>query len=97
MDRQGNKYSASFMHKVLVEALTSGKTTDEVAALYNISPDLVEDWKEAFIKGEKSNELREVNLEIAEQDKTIKALREKLEEKKLEFDYLMKKTSRFNQ
>ena len=96
MGRQRKRYSETFKRKVIVEALTSGKTMAEVAAGNNIAPSLVTEWKEAFIKGEDSKELKKAQKKLEEKDKTIETLMKKIGEKELEVELLKKKTSRFD-
>ncbi len=96
MGRQRKRYSDSFKHQVVVEALTSGKTMAEVAAENSIAPSLVTEWKDAFIKGEESKELKKAHKEIEENKKTIETLMKKIGEKELEVELLKKKTARFD-
>lgn len=96
MGRQRKRYSESFKHKVVVEALTSGKTMAEVAASNSVVPSLVTEWKEAFIKGEESKELKKAQKKIEEKDRTIETLMRKIGEKELEVELLKKKTARFD-
>jgi transposase len=96
MGRQRKRYSESFKHRVIVEALTSGKTMAEVATANNIAPSLVTEWKEAFINGEESKELKKVHKQLEEKDKTIETLMKKIGEKELEVELLKKKTARFD-
>jgi len=58
--------------------LTSGKAMAEVAAGNNIAPSLVTEWKEAFIKGEDSKELKKAQKKLEEKDKTIETLMKKI-------------------
>ena len=46
MGRQRKTYSEGFKHKVVVAILTSGKTTAEVAAEFDVSPSMVNEWKQ---------------------------------------------------
>jgi len=80
----------------VVEALTSGKTMSEVAAGNSVAPSLVTEWKEAFVKGEESKELKKAHKELEEKDKTIETLMKKIGEKELEVELLKKKTARFD-
>ena len=96
MGRQRKRYSDSFKHKVIVEALTSGKTMAEVAVANSIAPSLVTEWKDAFINGEESRELKKARRQLEEKEKTIETLMRKVGEKELEVELLKKKTARFD-
>ena len=43
-------YSVSFKFKVVVEAITSGKSEAEVARSYNVHPVTVSKWKKTFME-----------------------------------------------
>ena len=91
MGRQRKRYTDSFKHKVVVDALTSGKTMVGVAAENSIAPSLVTEWKDAFIKGEESKELKKAHKELEEKNKTIETLMKKIGEMELEVELLKKR------
>ena len=91
MGIQRKRYTDSFKHKVVVDALTSGKTMVGVAAENSIAPSLVTEWKDAFIKGEESKELKKTHKELEEKNKTIETLMKKIGEKELEVELLKKR------
>lgn len=92
MSEQRKRYPDSFKHKVVVEAFTSGKTMAEVAAENDIAPSLVTEWKEEFISGGESWELKKADRQLKEKDKAIEDLIGKLKEKELEIELLKRKT-----
>ena len=49
MGKKSN-YSASFKFKVVLEAITSGKTEAEVARSYNVHPVTLSNWKKRFME-----------------------------------------------
>ena len=49
MGKKSN-YSASFKFKVVLEAITSGKTEAEVARSYNVHPVTLSNWKSRFME-----------------------------------------------
>ena len=45
-----SKYSADFKSKVVIEVIQGEKTLDEIAAKYSISPNMLRNWKNEFLK-----------------------------------------------
>lgn len=95
MGRQRKTYTEGFKHKVVVAILTSGKTTAEVAAEFDVSPSMVNEWKQDFIDGKESREVRKLRKELEDSRRDNEVLMKKIGEKELEVEP-KKKTARFD-
>jgi transposase-like protein len=51
MARQRKSYAASFKAQVALAALKGERTANELAALHQIHPTLVSNWKQALLNG----------------------------------------------
>ena len=71
MGKNRKTYSVSFKKQVAIEALDGKKTVAEIAASNNIAPGMVSTWKNAFINGEFSKDLKRAQKRIGELEKQL--------------------------
>jgi transposase-like protein len=97
MSVQRKRYSAELKAKVALEAIKCQKTTNEIAAEYNIHPSQISQWKKQvldelpnlFSKQEKERGKTETETETI-----ISHLYQQIGQLKVEVDYLKKKSGR---
>lgn len=73
MGKTRKTYSESFKKQVAIEALDRKKTVAEIAASNNITPGMVSTWKNAFINGEFSKDLKKAQKENEKLKKQLEA------------------------
>ena len=81
MGKKAN-YSASFKFKVVLEALTNGKTESEVARSFNIHPVTLSKWKKTFMQ--EGSKVFGGNDVVKEKDDQIAKLERMLGQKEVE-------------
>jgi transposase len=70
------KYSPRFKFRVVLEALSGEKTTNQIAKQYGVHPNSVELWKKSFLERgpdlfAESNTVREYEKQIAELEQLL--------------------------
>lgn len=94
MPRKRRKYPAELKARIALEALREETTMSELAARYNVHPNLVANWKrqarEQILTGFSEKKARQE----ASREEEIKELRAKVGELVIERDFLSKAFSR---
>jgi len=95
MSVQRKRYSAELKAKVALEAIKCQKTTNEIAAEYNIHPSQISQWKKQVLD-ELPNLFSKQEKERGktETETTISHLYQQIGQLKVEVDYLKKKSGR---
>ncbi len=90
--RKRRRYTADFKKQVVREALASKKTIEQIAASHGISQESVKDWKKQALDAvEDSFDQTDVASQLREKDKQIAALKQLLETRQMELEWLSKK------
>ena len=64
MGRMRKSYTENFKRKAAIGAIREKKKAAETAAEYRIAPGLVTEWKQRFINGEDSKEVRQIKQKL---------------------------------
>ena len=90
MPRKKRKYPAELKAKVALEALREECTMAELAARYDVHPNLIANWKKKAREQVLSSFSAKEDREQASRDAEIKDLRAKVGELVIERDFLSK-------
>ena len=94
MGRMRKSYTENFKRKVAIETIREKKTVAEIATEYGVAPSLVTEWKQRFINGEDSKEVRQLKQKLDGVSKERDLLAEQYGKAMLEIELLKKKTDK---
>lgn len=90
-----NRYTAEFKTKVVLEVLREEQTVNEIAAKYELSPEMISRWKSEFLERattvfeKKTSEVEKVRKEYESKQEHLEKLVGQLT---VEVDWLKKKS-----
>ena len=96
MSKKRRQFSAEQKTKIVLEVLQSDSTLNQIASKYEISPNVIQNWKKQFLENasiamEPSKVVKEYKSELAEKDKEIEALHKALGKATIELEFVQKK------
>ena len=96
MSKKRRQFSAEQKTKIVLEVLQSDSTLNQIASKYEISPNVIQNWKKQFLENasiamEPSKVVKEYKAEIDEKDKEIEALHKALGKATIELEFVQKK------
>ena len=91
MGKKRKRHSSQFKAKVALEAIKGAKTTNELAALYEVHPTQISAWKKRLLE-EVDSIFSSRRKQEQEDDEALKArLYQEIGQLKVELDWLKKK------
>ena len=90
-----NRYNAEFKAKVVIELLREEETLNQLAARYELNPQMVSQWKREFVKNapdvfeKKNGKERQLKKELEEKEQRYQKIVGQLS---YELDWLKKKS-----
>jgi len=98
MSKKRRQFSAEQKTKIVLEVLQSDSTLNQIASKYEISPNVIQNWKKQFLENasiamEPSKVVKEYKAEIDEKDKKIEALHKALGKATIELEFVQKSSS----
>lgn len=91
MGRQRKSYTAEFKARVALAALKGDRTANELAALHQIHPTLVSNWKQALLQGAEALFAEGARPVKADDQPDPAELFEQIGRLKMELEWLKKK------
>ncbi|MHB1922523.1 MAG: transposase [Chitinophagaceae bacterium] len=85
------KFTADIKKKVVLEALKERNTLQELAAKYEVHPQVITDWKKQFLDNNSAFEQGAVSPKNQDQEKLLELLYAQIGQLKVENDFLKKK------
>ena len=96
MSRTKRTFTAEFKAKVVLEVIKGEKTINEIAAENSLNPNMIRNWKEAFIRN--ASTVFDTSIEYNAREKLVESRKEtdryakKVGQLTMEVDWLKKKS-----
>jgi putative transposase len=95
MSRKRRKFSAEQKTKIVLEILQGDETLNQIASRYEISPNVLQNWKKQFLENaslafEPATVVKEYKNEILSKEREIEELQKALGKTTIERDWAVK-------